>query len=88
MILAGVICLFYHVNKVVCNVVLVVLFWPYSSQHTLPTHLLIHEYVDERVDDCAALGQQRWHHTSHWTNDAWWAECCHHGHNTVGRPAQ
>lgn len=51
-------------------------------------HLFVHENVDERVDDGAALGQQRGHHAGHRTDDVWGAECCHHGHHAVRHPAQ
>lgn len=58
------------------------------SKSPVLTHLLVHEDVDERVDDCATLGQQGWHHAGHRANDVWWTECRHHGHHAIRHPAQ
>lgn len=53
-----------------------------------PTHLFVHEDVDERVDDGAALGQQRRHHAGHGADDVGGSERRHHGHHAVRHPAQ
>lgn len=53
-----------------------------------PTHLFVHEDVDEWVDDGAALGQQRRHHAGHGADDVGGSERCHHGHDAVRHPAQ
>lgn len=53
-----------------------------------PTHLFVHEDVDEWVDDGAALGQQRRHHAGHRADDVGGSECSHHGHHAIRHPAQ
>lgn len=53
-----------------------------------PTHLFVHEDVDEGVDDGAALGQQRRHHAGHRADDVGGSECRHHGHHAIRHPAQ
>lgn len=59
-----------------------------ETHTTPPTNLFVHEDVDERVDDSAALGQERGHHGGHGGDDAGPAKRRHHGHHAVGHPAQ
>lgn len=55
---------------------------------TLVPHLFVHEYVDDGVDDGAALGQEWRDHAGHRTDDVGRAKRRHHGHHAVRHPAQ
>lgn len=51
-------------------------------------YLLVHEYVDEGVDDGAAFSQEGGHHAGNRANNVGGTKGGHHGHNAVRHPAQ
>lgn len=52
------------------------------------THLVVHEDVDDWVNDCAELGQDRGDDAGGRGHQARTPECGHQSHDPVGQPAQ
>lgn len=51
-------------------------------------YLLVHEDVDDRVDDGAGLGQERGHDASLSSHQTWRSKRSHQRHDTVWEPAE
>ena len=54
----------------------------------MKTHLFVHEDVDDRVDDGAALGEDRWDDAGDRADDSRPTEGGHHGDDAVRHPAE
>lgn len=50
--------------------------------------LLVHEDVDDRVDDGAGLGQERGHDASLGCHQTWCSKCSQQRHDAIREPAE
>lgn len=60
----------------------------YYFQTVSTTNLSAHEHIDEGVVGCAGLGKEGGDDGHGWRDHALPAKGLHHGHNSIGRPAQ